>query len=71
LHHRLAPLLPHLDGLGCIDGNLVVGGIPVGQSQVEVLDLQIQVWQDELQGKGVTFSSRCRACTEPAAQQHR
>lgn len=39
---------PHLDRLCGVDGDLVVGRVAVGQAQVKVLDVQLQVRQDQL-----------------------
>lgn len=43
-----------LDGFGSIDGHLVVGLIAVGQSQIVVLDVDVQVREDQL--KTVCFN---------------
>jgi hypothetical protein len=37
-----------LDGLGRLDRHPVVGRVAVGQAQVEVLDLEVEVGEDEL-----------------------
>lgn len=37
-----------LDSLGGIDGNLVVGLVTVLESQIVVLEVDIEVWVDEL-----------------------
>ena len=37
-----------LDGLGGLHGDGIIGGVAVGQAQVVVLDLEVQVGQDEL-----------------------
>jgi len=41
-------LWSHLDGLSCLHGDLVISGIPVGQAQVIVLDVNVQVGQNQL-----------------------
>jgi hypothetical protein len=41
--------LTHLDGVGCINGDLVVCGVAVGQPQVVVLQLEVDIGEDELQ----------------------
>ena len=50
--HTLQPctLQPgtHQDGVGSVDGDLVVGCVAVRQAQVVVLDVQVQVRQDKL-----------------------
>ena len=42
-------LLPrYLDGLRRLHRHSVICGVPVGQAQIKVLDVQIEVGQDEL-----------------------
>jgi len=38
----------HQDGVRRVDSDLVIGGVAAGQPQVEVLDVEVHVWQDEL-----------------------
>ena len=47
----LPPPNTHQDGVRGVDGDLVVGGVAVGQPQVVVLDVQVQVGQDELRAR--------------------
>lgn len=46
-----------LDGLGGVDGHLIVGLIAVRQAQVVVLDVDVQIWKDQLKRSG-SFSDR-------------
>lgn len=46
---RSETLATHLDGFCCLDSDLVVGGVTVGQAQVEILDVQVKVGQDQLE----------------------
>lgn len=39
---------PHLDGIGGVNGDLVVGGVAAGQPQVVILQLEVDVREDEL-----------------------
>ena len=39
---------PHLDGVGSVYSDLVIGGVAVLDAQVKILYVQVQVWQDEL-----------------------
>lgn len=52
-HRTRPPFRPsafaRLDGVGGVDGNLVVGGVAVGQAQIVVLNLEVDVREDELQ----------------------
>lgn len=50
LHSHIVFLSCH----GGVDGDLVVRLVPVGQTQVKVLQLNVHMWQDELHAK------RCR-----------
>ncbi len=38
----------HLDGVGGVDGDLVIRGVTVGQAQVIVLKLHVHIGEDEL-----------------------
>lgn len=49
---------PHQDGVSSIDGDLVVSCIAVGQAEVEVLDLQVNVGEDQLRLDVVPASRR-------------
>ena len=40
-----------LDGVGGVNGDLVVGGIAVGQPQIVVLNLEVHVREDELRSE--------------------
>ena len=42
------PHVPVLDGLGRLDGDLVVGGVPVGQAQIVIFGVQVHKGEDEL-----------------------
>ena len=44
----LYPPRPHQDGVRGVDGDLVIGGVSAGQSEVEVLDVEVHVRQDKL-----------------------
>jgi len=39
----------YLNSVSCIYGDLVIGVVPVGKTQVVILYLQVQVGEDELQ----------------------
>ena len=43
----------YLDGFSCIYRDLVVCGVSVLQSQVIVLNFQVQVWKKELHHQGI------------------
>ena len=45
-----SPLICHtyLDGLGSLHCDLIIGGVPVWETQVKVLDVDVQVGQDQL-----------------------
>jgi hypothetical protein len=61
-----------LDGLCRLDGDLVVGGIAVGQAQVEVDDVQVKVGVDELyeqEGEARGESSQAGRPGGPGRQQ--
>ena len=45
----------HLDGVGGVYSNLVIGGIAVLNAQVKVFYIQVQVWQDELDPEHALF----------------
>ena len=38
------------DGVGSIDGHLIVGGVSVLNGEVEVLGIKVNIWVDVLQG---------------------
>jgi hypothetical protein len=44
----LPPNPTHLDGLCRLDGHAIVSRVAIGQAQVVVLDVQVEVGQDEL-----------------------
>lgn len=42
-----------LDGLGGVHGDLVVGGISGLETQIKVLDVEREVWENELKKSGL------------------
>ena len=38
---HFTPHVPVFDGLGRLDGDLVVGGVPVGQTQIVIFGVQV------------------------------
>ena len=46
-----------LNGMGCVHSDLIICGISVLQTQVVVLQLQVNIWENELHHMG----SRLRA----------
>jgi len=51
----------HLDGIGGIDGNLVISLVTVGQAKVIILNLQVQIREDELKETRWTRGRALRA----------
>lgn len=47
-----------LDRLGRVNGHLIVRGITMLYTQIIILDIQLQVWEDELRVKKASESAR-------------